>query len=59
MEFKRGDRVFHRNLKKYGTYIEKDFEEGICYVEFDEEYGEKETLRVSESWLSMSPNIKA
>lgn len=36
MIFKKGDRVFHRNLKRYGTYVDDDWASTeSCFVQFD------------------------
>ena len=33
MEFKKGDRVFHKNLKLFGTFVDVDFEMEDGYIE--------------------------
>lgn len=51
-EFKHGDRVYHRNLKQFGFFIEYSWEtEEECDVDFEMENGEMEQKHVSVSWL--------
>ena len=50
--FKHGDRVYHRNLKQYGTFIGYAWEsEKECDVNFETEDGEMEQKHVSVNWL--------
>ena len=42
-KFKHGDRVYHRNLKQYGIFIDYEWEsEEECDVNFETEDGEME-----------------
>lgn len=51
-KFKEGDRVYHRNLEMYGTFMGYAWEsDEECDVEFETEYG-LEQKHVSVSWLS-------
>lgn len=39
-KFKHGDRVYHRNLKQYGTFVDYAWESNEeCDVEFEAEDG--------------------
>ena len=50
--FKQGDRVYHRNLKLYGTFIDYAWEsDDECDVDFEMENEENEQRHVSVSWL--------
>lgn len=50
--FKPGDRVYHRNLKLYGTFLDYAWESNDeCDVEFEMRDGEIEQRHVSVSWL--------
>ena len=50
--FKPGDRVYHRNLKLYGTFIGYAWEsDEECDVDFDLGNGVFEQRHVSVSWL--------
>ena len=41
MDFKKGDRVLHKNLQLKGTFVEYDWTgKEECHVVFDTEYGE-------------------
>lgn len=52
MIFKEGDRVFHRNLKRYGTYVEDDWaSDDSCYVKFDNEDDPDDVLCVTKKWI--------
>lgn len=58
--FKKGDRVYHRNLKRYGTFIGYAWESDTeCDVEFDTEDGEPEQLHVSVGWLVLAQDGKS
>ena len=48
-----GDRVYHRNLERYGLVNSFDqFDDTCCFVEFDEdEYGVVDELCVSINWI--------
>lgn len=49
---KPGDRVYHKNLKLYGTFIDYAWEsDDECDVDFEMEDGEIEQRHVSVSWL--------
>ena len=51
-KFKNGYRVYHRNLKQYGIFIDYAWEsEEECDVNFETEDGEMEKKHVSVSWL--------
>lgn len=53
-KFKKGDRVYHRNLKQYGTFIGYAWESNEeCDVDFETEYG-TEQKHVSVSWLDLA-----
>lgn len=50
--FKQGDRVYHRDLKLYGTFLDYAWEsDDECDVDFELEDGEIEQRHVSVSWL--------
>lgn len=50
--FKPGDRVYHKNLKLYGTFIDYAWEpDDECDVDFEMGDGEIEQRHVSVSWL--------
>ena len=53
MEFKKGDRVFHKNLKLFGTFIDYAWENPSeeTDVDFEMEDGEIEQRHVSVNWL--------
>ena len=52
MKFKPGDRVYHKNLKLYGTFIDYAWElDDECDVDFEMGDGEIEQRHVSVSWL--------
>lgn len=52
MIFKEGDRVFHRNLKRYGTYVEDDWaSDDSCYVKFDNEDNPDDVLCVTKKLI--------
>ena len=58
-KFKPGDRVYHRNLKQYGTFVGYAWEsEEECDVDFEMEDGEIEQKHVSASWLEPTDSIK-
>ncbi len=58
-KFKPGDRVYHRNLKQYGTFINYAWEsDEECDVEFEAEDGYIEQKHVSVSWLELASTIK-
>lgn len=51
-KFKYGDRVYHKKLKQYGTFIGYAWEsEEECDVDFETEDGEMEQKHVSVNWL--------
>lgn len=57
--FKQGDRVYHRNLKLYGTFVGYAWEsEEECDVCFEMEDGEIEQKHVSVKWLDLADSIK-
>ena len=46
MEFKKGDRVLHKNLQMKGTFVEYDWTgKEECHVEFDTEYDDYKDCR--------------
>ena len=46
--FKRGDRVYHRNIKLYGTFVDYAWNsDDECYVDFENQYGDIEQRHVS------------
>lgn len=50
--FNPGDRVYHKNLKLYGTFVGYAWESyDECDVDFEMEDGEIEQRHVSVSWL--------
>lgn len=52
--FKPGDRVYHRNLKQYGIFVEYAWEsKEECDVDFEMDDGEIEQKHVSVSWLDL------
>lgn len=58
-KFKTGDRVYHRNLKQYGTFVGYAWEsKEECDVDFEIEDGEIEQKHVSVSWLELADSIK-
>ena len=53
--FKQGDRVYHRNLKLYGTFLDYAWEsDDECDVDFELEDGEIEQKHVSVNWLILA-----
>lgn len=58
MIFKEGDRVFHRNLKRYGTYVEDDWaSDDSCYVKFDNEDNADDVLCVTKKLIEKVESI--
>lgn len=52
-KFKEGDRVYHRNLQMYGTFLGYAWEsDEECDVDFETEYG-LEQKHVSVNWLDL------
>lgn len=52
MEFKKGDRVFHKNLKMEGTFMEYDWTgKEECHVVFDTEDGYEDYRHVTTNQL--------
>ena len=50
--FKQGDRVYHRNLKLYETFLDYAWEsDDECDVDFEMEDREIEQKHVSVNWL--------
>ena len=49
--FRTGDRVYHRRLKQYGTFIKYNYNDEQCFVNFEDEYGDIECKHVSVSQL--------
>ena len=55
MKFKNGDRVYHRNLKLYGSFVGYAWEsDDECDVDFEMEDGEIEQLLVSVNCLQLA-----
>lgn len=53
-EFKKGDRVYHRNLQKKGTFIEYDWiGKSECHVNFDTDDGFEDCRHVTTGQLSL------
>ena len=51
-KFKQGDRVYHKNLKQYGTLLGYSWEsDDECDVDFETEDGEIKQKHVSVNWL--------
>ena len=51
-KFKPGDRVYHKNLKLYGIFVDYAWNsDDECYVDFEMEDGEIEQIHVSVNWL--------
>lgn len=51
-EFKKGDRVYHHNLQKKGTFIEYDWTgKDECHVDFDTDDGFEDCRHVTTSQL--------
>lgn len=56
--FKSGDKVYHRNLKLHGTFIDYAWEsDEECDVNFDLGNGDVEQRHVSVSWLNKEYNL--
>lgn len=54
-KFNPGDKVYHRNLKKYGTFIGYAWEsKEECNVDFEIEDGAIEQKHVSVNWLELA-----
>ena len=54
IKFKKGDRVFHKNLGRYGIFVEEDWASNdSCFVKFDSEDNYDDTLCVSYNQLSL------
>lgn len=52
--FKPGNRVYHKNLKLYGTFLDYAWEsDDESDVDFEMEDGEIEQRHVSVSWLQL------
>ena len=53
-KFKQGDRVYHKKLKQYGTFLGYAWEsDEECDVDFEMEDGHIEWKHVSVSWLDL------
>lgn len=53
--FNVGDRVYHKNLKKYGTFEGYDkLDTDTCYVNFDTDDGYEDERRVSINQIEFS-----
>lgn len=58
-KFKTGDRVYHKNLKQYGIFVDYAWEsDEECDVDFEMEDGELEHKHVSVSWLELADSMK-
>ncbi len=54
-KYKHGDRVYHRNLEQYGTFISYAWEsDEECNVDFETADGDLEPKHVSVSWLDLA-----
>ena len=52
MDFKKGDRVLHKNLQMKGTFVEYDWTgKAECHVAFDTEDGYEDCRHVTTSQL--------
>jgi hypothetical protein len=59
MEFKKGDRVFHKNLKLFGTFVDYAWETNEeADVDFEMEDGYIEQRHVSINQLQKCPSDK-
>ena len=53
-EFKKGDRVYHRNLQMKGTFVEYDWTgKDECHVDFDTDDGFDDCRHVTTNQLSL------
>lgn len=51
---KAGDRVYHKNLQRFGTYVEDDWaSDDSCFVNFDTEDEYEDVLCVSKNQLEL------
>ncbi len=58
-KFKHGDRVYHKNLKQYGKFIDYAWEsDDECDVEFEAEDGYVDQKHVSVNWLELADEIE-
>lgn len=54
MEFIKGDRVYHKNLERYGEFIEYDWTgKNECHVQFDTDDGYEDVLHVTTNQLEL------
>lgn len=54
MDFKKGDRVFHKNLKLKGTFVEYDWTgKEESWVDFDNEDGDEDWRHISTNQLML------
>lgn len=52
--FEKGDRVYHKNLKFNGTFVEYDWTgKDECYVDFDTEDGCEDYRHITTSQLEL------
>lgn len=56
-KFKFGDRVYHRNLKMYGTFMGYSKSKEECNVDFETEGGTDQRC-VSANWLVLAEKCK-
>ena len=57
MKFKKGDRVFHKNLKLMGEFVEYDWTgEDECWVKFDNPDDPDDCRHVSTNQLENVPS---
>ena len=55
MDFKKGDRVFHKNLQLTGTFVEYDWTgKDEAWVEFDNEDGYEDCRHISTNQLVLA-----
>ena len=53
--FKPGDRVFHKNLQRYGTFVEYDWTgKEECHVKFDTNDGFEDQRHVTTKLLNLA-----
>ncbi|GAA0493774.1 hypothetical protein Ade02nite_21160 [Paractinoplanes deccanensis] len=49
--FTKGQRVYHRQLKRFGTYVEKSWTSGESIVDFDTDDDYEDCLRITTAQL--------
>ena len=54
MELKKGNRVYHKTLKRYGIFLEYDWTgKNECHVQFDMDDGYEEIRHVTTEQLEL------